>query len=232
MAKEKKPTEKELIKELEAYKKAKAENDERFIRERDDARAKAEEFRIEMDKQTELKKQERQAKFDALQDAARYKADYEIACQIVASMHAAAVGEIRGPSVGPVEDVAAIRQQLLDSQKMLLQAKPEGVLGDIQAERIRQDAKWGEQNHPDGTCDGPNGPTIARQHADAARSICDHFDKIGKLTWAHIFTEEWLEAYAETDPTKLETELIQVAAVAAAWVECIRRRQGGRAPGK
>jgi hypothetical protein len=101
-----------------------------------------------------------------------------------------------------------------------------GVLGEVQAERERQDIKWGIQNHPDGTCDG--GETIARQHADAAKSICNQMAKVGKLTWAHILTEEMMEAYAEKDSTKLRTELIQVAAVATQWVECIDRRQRGR----
>ncbi len=38
--------------------------------------------------------------------------------------------------------------------------------------------------------------------------------------------EEHHEAMAETDPEKLERELIQVAAVCVAQVECIRRRRG------
>ena len=39
----------------------------------------------------------------------RYLADYEGACELVGKMHAAAVGEVRGPDMGPVEDVAALR---------------------------------------------------------------------------------------------------------------------------
>ncbi len=44
-------------------------------------------------------------------EADRWKADYERACELVAKMHAAAVGDVRGPSVGPVEDVAALAQE-------------------------------------------------------------------------------------------------------------------------
>lgn len=257
----------EAIKERDAYKKAKEENDERFMRERDDARAKAEEFRIEMDKQAALKKEEWQAKLDAKRDLAEYKtwaeselsnasaqaraavndlekrfiqmkADYEGACKTIAEMHAAAVGEVRGPSLGPVEDVAALHlaaKNMAEELKALrnqntVMSIHAGVLDEIHKERVRQDAKWGEQNHPDGTC--AEGPEKAKAHADAARSICNHFAKIGKLTWAHILTEELMEAYAETDPEKLITELIQVSAVAASWVECIRRRLNGRETGK
>lgn len=45
-------------------------------------------------------------------DNARLKEDYERACKTVAEMHAAAVGEIRGPIKGVVEDVAALRSAL------------------------------------------------------------------------------------------------------------------------
>lgn len=43
----------------------------------------------------------------------RLREDYERACKTVAEMHAAAVGEIRGPTVGTVEDVAAVRAEVL-----------------------------------------------------------------------------------------------------------------------
>lgn len=43
----------------------------------------------------------------------RLRVDYERACKTVAEMHAVAVGEIRGPIVGVVEDVANVRAELL-----------------------------------------------------------------------------------------------------------------------
>jgi hypothetical protein len=48
------------------------------------------------------------------------------------------------------------------------------------------------------------------------------------VTWAHILTEEFYEALAEADPEKLREELVQVAAVAVAWVECLDRMRRGR----
>jgi hypothetical protein len=39
-----------------------------------------------------------------------------------------------------------------------------------------------------------------------------------------ILREEVYEAFAEEDPAALRTELIQVAAVAATWVDAIDRR--------
>ena len=49
----------------------------------------------------ELRRQVREYQADAEQ----YKADYLGACKLVADMHAAAVGEVRGPNRGVVEDV-------------------------------------------------------------------------------------------------------------------------------
>ena len=93
------------------------------------------------------------------------------------------------------------------------------ILPEIAAERARQDAKWGEQNHPDGT-----GNAGDAHVARLAKSWCDNAAKRGALTYRHILDEEVQEAFAESDPAKLRAELVQVAAVAVAWIECIDRR--------
>jgi NTP pyrophosphatase (non-canonical NTP hydrolase) len=67
-------------------------------------------------------------------------------------------------------------------------------------ERARQDRKWGEQNHRD-------------------------------LRWLPILTEESGEvskAINEEKPDQVEKELVQVAAVAIAWLECIERNRAMR----
>lgn len=92
------------------------------------------------------------------------------------------------------------------------------VLSEIADERARQDAKWGEQNHPDGT-----GPAF-RTFAESGRDRCQQAAADGELTWRDILREETGEAYAEQDAGALRTELIQVAAVAVAWIEAIDRR--------
>jgi len=95
-------------------------------------------------------------------------------------------------------------------------------------ERLRQDAKWGEQNHPDGT--GPerswglDDPGSAREIAEVFREETDHKAREGKLTWRDIALEEIAEAFAEDDPELLRAELNQVSAVFAAWAEAITRR--------
>lgn len=101
-----------------------------------------------------------------------------------------------------------------------------GVLDEIAAERGKQDAKWGEQNHPDGT-----GRNLAPHLRDSARNAREQAAAEGRLTWTHVLREEFAEAYAETDPAKLRAELVQVAAVAVAWIQAIDRRTAPSAGG-
>jgi hypothetical protein len=84
----------------------------------------------------------------------------------------------------------------------------------VDTERQAQLAKWGDQHHPDGT-----GISDAqRKLADDARAVCQQVFAEGKGDWAHILMEEIREAFAESDPAKLRAELIQSAAVIAAWI--------------
>jgi regulator of replication initiation timing len=106
----------------------------------------------------------------------------------------------------------------------------QGVLGEIAAEQAQQDAKWGEQNHPDGTgpwVKNPDRVSNMEDQAAVARFDCQEAAKAGRLNWMLILREEVYEAYAEQDPAALRTELVQVAAVAATWVEAIDRRALG-----
>lgn len=93
-----------------------------------------------------------------------------------------------------------------------------GVLCEVLAERRRQDEKWGEQNHPDGT-----GGDSAQVMAESAKLSCDYAAKRGEVTYRHILKEEVAEALAETDKARLRDELIQVAAVCVQWVEKLDR---------
>jgi hypothetical protein len=104
------------------------------------------------------------------------------------------------------------------------------ILSEVADERDRQDAKWGEQNHADGT--GPDVRWVIGQNrpawiaADAIRKWCDAAHQRGDGSWLNILHEEVAEAFAAPDTAALRAELIQVAAVAAAWVEAIDRRGG------
>ncbi|MCX4601188.1 hypothetical protein OG402_11885 [Streptomyces anulatus] len=89
----------------------------------------------------------------------------------------------------------------------------------IDQERGQQLAKWGEQHHPDGT-----GSKHQQDDADRARRWCQDAFGSGYGTWADVLTEEVAEALAERDPASLRTELVQIAAVCAAWVHDLDSR--------
>jgi len=98
------------------------------------------------------------------------------------------------------------------------------VLDEIAQERENQDRKWGEQNHPNGT--GEDYDDKAAQ----AKTECDRATWNEHLTWDLILLEEVYEALAESDPALLRAELVQVAAVAIAWIEKIDRDERRVAP--
>ncbi|WP_424863078.1 hypothetical protein [Streptomyces sp. MMS24-I29] len=97
---------------------------------------------------------------------------------------------------------------------------------EIDRERQAQLAKFGDQHHPDGT--GPRtaswGALVHSDDAAAeARTRCQLAADRGELSWRHVLNEEVAEAFAECDPGQLRAELIQVAAVCAAWISDIDR---------
>lgn len=91
---------------------------------------------------------------------------------------------------------------------------------EIDAERQRQLAKFGDQHHPDGT-----GLPIHQHAANRYRDAADRNAAAGVLTWRDVLLEEVYEALAESDPAALRTELVQVAAVCAAWISDIDSRR-------
>lgn len=72
----------------------------------------------------------------------------------------------------------------------------------IMAERSRQNDKWGEQNH------------------DAFTWLAILSEEVGELAQAALH-DQFGGSHAGT----LETELVQVAAVAVQWLECLRRQE-------
>lgn len=120
-----------------------------------------------------------------------------------------------------VEDV--ITNRFLDQDESLTVAQRVrarlGVLLNVDDERKRQDEKWGEQNHPDGT--GPGYVPDAKR----ARERCQRAARLGLVSYRDILEEEVYEAFAESDPDLLRVELVQVAAVAVAWIEKLDRER-------
>lgn len=100
------------------------------------------------------------------------------------------------------------------------------ILKEIQAERERQDKKWGEQNHPFVFLTEDFGVNEYSAGADIARLVCDEQFLKKEGTWEDILNEEvWeaLEQAAKGNTKEFREELIQVAAVVVAMIECLDR---------
>jgi hypothetical protein len=101
------------------------------------------------------------------------------------------------------------------------------IVAEIVGERRRQDEKWGEPHEvPDGT--GSEELFFGFAFADLRDWIQGSVDLAAdrgdsRMSW--VLLEEVFEALAESDEQKLRAELIQVAAVAAKWVQIIDARE-------
>lgn len=108
------------------------------------------------------------------------------------------------------------------------------VLDEVGMERGRQDEKWGPQNHPDlaEVFKGETPDQVASGYfiptAGFAKCMCESDFDQGYPNWAAVLIEELAESIEQAalgDTKELRKELIQVAAVAVAWVEAIDRRK-------
>jgi len=90
------------------------------------------------------------------------------------------------------------------------------IYAEIEAERRRQEEKWGVQNHPMNT---NTHHWIYTALAKDAKKSCDTAVKEGTITWFDILFEE-------RDLCRQREELIQVAAVSVQMIEYIDRRLG------
>lgn len=110
-----------------------------------------------------------------------------------------------------------------------MSGRAEDIFNEIKLERERQIEKWGEQHHSDGT-----DQLRWAVEADVAKAKFEEYQrKHIEPTWQMILDEEVLEAYCEYSGSgtprhadRLREELIQVAAVAVAWIEDIDSRKG------
>ena len=95
------------------------------------------------------------------------------------------------------------------------------ILQSVRDERVRQDKRWGEQNHPNGT-----GTIFLKFVSKDRRAETDRAFAAGEVTWRDILEEEVAEALAEAGGDDLRAELVQVMAVCAAWIEATYRAEG------
>lgn len=113
------------------------------------------------------------------------------------------------------------------------------VLQEVREERARQNAKWGEQNHPSTapvpsiTVNSTSIPAVTSlltrayyglKTAGACKDIVDAHARNGTLTFGDIHAEELAEALECENEVDMRRELVQLAAVTVAWIEAIDRR--------
>lgn len=100
------------------------------------------------------------------------------------------------------------------------------VLADVNEERYQQANKWGPQHHPDQLPGSKLAGHSFKYLADAYKQSNDSDEaKAPEFTnWTNILLEEVFEALSEHDIAMLRKELVQVAAVAVAWIEDIDYR--------
>ncbi len=98
------------------------------------------------------------------------------------------------------------------------------ALDDVTHERLRQHARFGEQDLPRAG-DAVLAALLRGQLETCRKAIAALRPN---EPWDLVLLEETCEALLEDDPARLRAELVQVAAVACQWVEAIDRAEGGR----
>lgn len=106
------------------------------------------------------------------------------------------------------------------------------VLDEVRDEMQKQINKWGVQDHKSHThhdiiyhLGGEQASRVACAHS---KTVTDVKASVGSVSYLDIFLEEVMEAREEAihgDLENLQIELIQCAAVALSWIECIRRNK-------
>lgn len=100
------------------------------------------------------------------------------------------------------------------AKEMIAELKHYGPIALVRMERIKQDVKWGEQNHNDLKWLS----ILGEEFGEVARAVNED-----NPAFERLYTHDALRE-------NLEVELVQVAAVCIAWIECLRRRDEVIAP--
>lgn len=104
----------------------------------------------------------------------------------------------------------------------------------VVAERARQVTQYGHNDDlEDGTGQDSEvlpssvygGELTGETFEEVCRLDYEFYERLhGKPTWMHLIREEIAEAFQESDPIRLEEELVQVAALCVSWIETLHKR--------
>lgn len=110
------------------------------------------------------------------------------------------------------------------------------IYREIDAERERQDAKWGPvRRRPDVdpvlAARGASHQRICEEHEipteTRAKFLCENAERRGECSFTAIVVEELAEVVAKHGTTAMREELIQLAACIVKWVEAVDLPNGG-----
>jgi uncharacterized protein (DUF3820 family) len=111
---------------------------------------------------------------------------------------------------------------------------PRYILEEVYNERIRQNEKWGEQNHPSihpATKSGADQMKVmAILDEKGIKEVVDIEHKEGNSNWVNIAMEEFHEVACAPTEYERRNELIQLIAVCVQWVECLDRNNRCKLP--
>lgn len=112
----------------------------------------------------------------------------------------------------------------------LISIRMENIFNEIKEERERQEARWGQQNHPilDQTLINRKPQRMCEEYEipseERARQLLEIHLNRGDITYMHILIEEISEAAScGANTEELRKELIQSAAVLVAMIESLDR---------
>lgn len=93
------------------------------------------------------------------------------------------------------------------------------VLAEVQAERMRQIAKFGIQHREDGA-----GGPVMQHRAEEAQACADWLAENGGLDWRSLLLAQVYAAVAEDGCVGVRAGLVKTAALCTAWIEDIDSR--------
>lgn len=114
-----------------------------------------------------------------------------------------------------------------------------GVVADVLLERSEMLDRWGDPTYPSVVEISPSGDrelgeiqtgVYGLPPAREARAATEASRGAGTLTWGRIATQSLADAVAATDEVDRRAQIVQLAAVALAWVEDLDRRRRAQAP--
>lgn len=108
------------------------------------------------------------------------------------------------------------------------------IFDEVTAERVKQNEKWGEQNHPSLHPAAANGAeqllVINNLDEKGIKELVDDDAKNGNSNWVNISMEEFKESICAPTDYERRNELIQTIAVLVQWIECLDRNNRCKVP--